>query len=178
MELIDAAAESLAGLIAEIAGYQDTVHTEQDTRLKIIDRFLTDILYWPMAEISTEEHAGRGFADYKLTVNKYTRLVVEAKKDERDLGLQNRAGGRPYKIDGPVFTTEPLRRVLNKEYAIVVRRMLNSRVLRTGVNGLSFGVADSVMGWTQCQEWLSYFLPWPMSNQTLAYFMICSVTKR
>lgn len=109
MESIDAAAEDLAGLATAIGAYKETIRTEADTRLKVINPILTEILGWPMADIFTEESAGSGFLDYKLTVTGYARLVLEAKKDVRTLGIEHRAAGRPYKIDGPVFTSPAIR---------------------------------------------------------------------
>ena len=114
MELIDAAAENLARMTTAIGSYKETIRTEADTRLKVINPILTYILNWPMADIFTEESAGSGFVDYKLTVNGYARLVLEAKKDVRELGLKSRAAGRAYKIDGAVFTAPAIKEGIEK----------------------------------------------------------------
>ncbi len=103
MEPIDVAAERLRSLIAEVADYKDTIVSETDTRLKVVDRVLIEVLGWPRNEISTEPPAGSGYIDYKLTVGGLARFILEAKRDERALGLENRASGRAYKLDGPVF---------------------------------------------------------------------------
>ena len=71
MELIDAAAGNLQRLASAIDIYKETIRTEADTRLKVINPILTDILGWSLADIFTEESAGTGFVDYKLTVNGY-----------------------------------------------------------------------------------------------------------
>jgi GTPase SAR1 family protein len=109
MEQIDAAAENLARLATSIGTYKATVRSEADTRLKVIDPILIEVLGWPMQEISTEEGAGSGFLDYKLSVNGYARFVLEAKKDGRELGLRTRAAGRAYRIDGPVFVAPAIK---------------------------------------------------------------------
>jgi hypothetical protein len=106
MELIDAAADSLDKLLSQIKDYYETISSEEDTRLKIINRILTEILGWPYSEIYTEEQSGEGFIDYKLTINGYARLVVEAKRDGRELGLLGRTSGHSYKLSGPVFRNE------------------------------------------------------------------------
>lgn len=103
MEPIDAAADQLATLISDVAGYLDTVKSEQDTRLKVINRMLTEVLGWPLAAIHTEEPSASGFVDYKLSIEGLARLVVEAKRDGRDLGLSGRQAGRSFKLSGPVF---------------------------------------------------------------------------
>lgn len=108
MEPIDVAASQLEILIREVAGYKETIHSEQDTRLKVVNRFL-EVLGWPLKEISTEESAGQGYVDYKLTVNGFARFVVEAKRDGRELGIESRTGGRAYKLNGPVFNTSSVK---------------------------------------------------------------------
>jgi AAA domain len=105
MEPIDAAALQLETIIGEVRGYAEGLLSEQDTRLKVINRLLTEVLGWPLSEIFTEESTGDGFIDYKLTVNGLARLVVEAKRDDRTLGTEGRTSGRAYKLNGPVFNT-------------------------------------------------------------------------
>ena len=109
MEPIDFAAEQLRVITADIQAYRGTVVTEQDTRLKIINRVLTEVLRWSHADIATEEQAGDGYLDYKLMVDGLARLIVEAKRDARSLGLSTQTPGRAYKLNGPVFRTESVR---------------------------------------------------------------------
>jgi len=109
MDPIDAAFESLGRLLREIPTYDDTITTEQDTRLKVVDRFLVEVLGWAYGEIATEERAGSGFVDYKLAIDGFARLIVEAKRDSASLGLESRAPGRPYKLSGPVFSDTVVR---------------------------------------------------------------------
>jgi hypothetical protein len=110
MEAIDVAAQQLEDLRSEISGYENTIHSEEDTRLKVVNRVLTEVLGWPMQEIFTEERSGKsGFIDYRLTVDGLARLVGEAKRDGRELGLQPHTSGRPYKLNGPVFYTSSIR---------------------------------------------------------------------
>ncbi|MDP8931717.1 MAG: ATP-binding protein, partial [Actinomycetota bacterium] len=108
MEPLDAGFQALQRIRDELPDYADTVVTEADTRLKVIDRILREVLGWPLGEIHAEEAAGPGFVDYKLTVNDLARLVVEAKRDGRDLGLAGEAG-RSYKLGGPMFRAEAVR---------------------------------------------------------------------
>lgn len=105
MEHIDAAFKNLQTIITERLEYKDTIVSEEDTRLKIIDRILIEVLGFPLSEIHTEEQAGSGFIDYKLTVNNLSRFVVEAKRDGRELGITTRSSGRAYKLNGAVFTS-------------------------------------------------------------------------
>ncbi len=109
MEPIDVAADKLLRLMSRLGGYADTIRSEQDTRLKVINPVFHEVLAWPLAEIHTEEHAGDGFIDYRLSVGGRARLIVEAKRDGRELGLGGRGAGRPYKLNGPVFATEAVK---------------------------------------------------------------------
>ena len=106
MEPIDVAAEQLAVLIPEIEAYKDTIRSEQDTRLKVLNRVLHEVLGWPLDEIATEEQAdSSGYVDYKLMVGGLSRFILEAKRDNRDLGVSERAAGRAFKLSGPVFNS-------------------------------------------------------------------------
>jgi hypothetical protein len=106
MQPIDAAYERFNEIVAESAGYLSSLTTEADTRLKIIDRILVDVLHWPYAELHTEEPVPSGFADYVCKVQDRSRLVVEAKRDGRSLGCEGRPAGGAFKLSGAVFKSE------------------------------------------------------------------------
>lgn len=55
--------------------------SEADTRAKIIDRMLKEVLYWPESEIVREERAMHGFMDYVLSLHGRPHITVEAKKE-------------------------------------------------------------------------------------------------
>lgn len=115
MEPIDAACEKFKEFIAgDFNAKIGTLHTESDVRLKIINPIFVDILGWPVSSISTEEQAGEKFIDYKFTIDGLARLVVEAKRDRRGLGLAADKCGKYYKLKGPVFNTEAIREGVNQ----------------------------------------------------------------
>jgi energy-coupling factor transporter ATP-binding protein EcfA2 len=105
-EPIDAAFDRFKLLRPEINSYSESIETEEDTRLKVINRVMNEVLNWPIAHIHTEVHTGSGFADYTMSVGDRTRLILEAKRDGRDLGCSGRNAGRGYKLSGGVFNTE------------------------------------------------------------------------
>lgn len=109
MEPIDAAYEAFKRIEMESGEYLHTVQTEADTRLKIIDRILLEVLGWPHKDIYTEAFTGLGFADYGLQVDGRTRLIVEAKRDGRSLGCEGRHARRGYKINGGTFRDEAVK---------------------------------------------------------------------
>lgn len=100
---LDAAHDALKRLLPEISTYINSVETEADTRLKIIDRILAEVLSWPLASIHAEKHAEGGYADYACTVDGRFRLVLEAKQDGRSLGVEGREAGNTYRLNGAVF---------------------------------------------------------------------------
>jgi energy-coupling factor transporter ATP-binding protein EcfA2 len=106
MELIDIAHAKIISFVEQLTGSQIIINTEQDTRLKVINPIIMDILGWTPNEIFTEEYSNPGFVDYKLTVSGFSRLIVEAKKDSRDLGILPTYAGKAYKLNGAVFNTE------------------------------------------------------------------------
>ena len=106
MEPIDAAYAAFEALTRESEAYLNSIETEADTRLKIIDRLLVEVLHWPYAEISTEAATEGGFADYVCRVQERARLIVEAKRDGRSLGVEGRPSGAAFKLSGGVFKAE------------------------------------------------------------------------
>jgi hypothetical protein len=92
-----------------------TIHTEADTRMKLITRILTEGLGWQFEDLMTEERAGGGILDYKLSIQGCARIIVEAKKADIDFGLSGRLGGQAFKLSGPVFNVaskEAVRQVI------------------------------------------------------------------
>ncbi len=109
MEPIDVAFQVFKKLCAEPQVYWDGVTTEADVRLRVVDRVFIEVLGWPREEIHLENQAGDGFIDYRLTVSGLSRLIVEAKRDSRDLGTRPEASGRFFKLNGPVFALPSIR---------------------------------------------------------------------
>lgn len=114
VEAIDVAYGRWKALRPEIERYLDTISTEEDTRLKVINRILIEVLLWPLDAINTELDAAGGFIDYALSVSGRVRLVIEAKRDSRDLGCAGRNAGGAYKLSGGVFTTEAIKEGLGQ----------------------------------------------------------------
>src|ERR1700736_6085623 len=108
MEAIDAAFEKFQALFAEVTeqGYWDSIDNEADTRMKVIDRIFVDVLGWPVPQIHLEGNAGTKFIDYRCTIDDLNRLIIEAKKESRDLGINEDHAARFFKLNGAVFGTE------------------------------------------------------------------------
>lgn len=109
MEPIDVAHETFVGLRGEIAAYADTIVTEADARLKVIDRIFLEVLGWPRREVLAENAVSGGFVDYSFSVSGRARLIVEAKRESVTFGLGARPAERGFRLNGPVFAGSPAR---------------------------------------------------------------------
>ena len=108
IEKIDAAYTVFEQLLLEIKEYEHTIFTEEDTRVKIVDRILTEVLGYDYANIQTEPPAGGGYIDYKIIVNEIPKLIIEAKRDGIDFKIDTNYCGRAFKLNGPVFSDKVL----------------------------------------------------------------------
>lgn len=103
---VDAAYEVLKRILPEMSQTLSSTDTESDTRLKIIDRMLIEVLGWTRDEIRTEKRSGEGYADYVCSLTGKARLIVEAKRDGRALGCEAKHAGGHYKLSGATFRNQ------------------------------------------------------------------------
>ncbi len=68
--------------------YKTINMSESDTRSKLIDTVLIDVLGWDEADIRREGHVDSGYYDYKISIAGFS-LIVEAKRQFNDLILPN-----------------------------------------------------------------------------------------
>ena len=81
---IDPAYERLLKLKPEIEIVLSSGPNESDTRLKVLDRFLFEILEWKHEAVFTEPPTASGYIDYLLTIGERRgALVIEAKRSGR-----------------------------------------------------------------------------------------------
>ena len=76
---IDDSIKNLKKYISEFNSLQELDLSESDTRSKIIDRILIDVLGWEEKDIMREGHIDSGFFDYKINIPGF-HLIIEAKK--------------------------------------------------------------------------------------------------
>jgi hypothetical protein len=78
---IDETYDKARQIAGDVAAALQNAATEQDVRLQVIDRVLTEVLGWDHNQIATEVNNNRGFADYALRdlEGRYV-CVLEAKK--------------------------------------------------------------------------------------------------
>jgi hypothetical protein len=86
----------------------ETINSEADTRVKIIDKILIDSLGWNENNIKREEKNIAGFTDYVLSINDIPYLVVEAKKTGAYFEIPLSYNRRRYKINGAISSVANL----------------------------------------------------------------------
>jgi len=107
-DCIDASYARLESLLKEVADCGDAIFTESDARMKIIDTMFIDVLGWHKSQVSTSEQAGSGFLDYKLKIDEFAKVIIEAKRLRRSFDLGTRECGEAFKLSGPVFSNADL----------------------------------------------------------------------
>lgn len=77
------------------SSYTDNSLNESDTRLKIIDTILVDVLKWPKSVITTEKYINGNRADYVLKNELGTPLlIIESKRENFYFELPNSANSK------------------------------------------------------------------------------------
>lgn len=111
MEPMDAAFAKFKIFIDKVKRpeYWGSIKSEEDVRMKIINPVFTDILGWPIPEINCESSTGKQYIDYCGTINGLNRVIIEAKKEARDLGINANHSARFFQLKGAVFQTEAAR---------------------------------------------------------------------
>ena len=102
MPTLDAAFDA-AKIIARAAKQNEpNIRTEEDSKIQLINRFLTESLGWHFQDIGAERKHDNGFSDYLLSDCGKPVLVLEAKrKDELQIATTEVDKVRHLKIAGP-----------------------------------------------------------------------------
>ena len=71
---LDKSYEVAKALCLDIQERLSQIETEQDARMQIINRFLTEVLGWDFSDVKTEKYSEAGYADYLLSSGGRKRL--------------------------------------------------------------------------------------------------------
>ena len=103
MSALDFAYDRAIALINDVEPRLSTIQTEEDAKLQLIVRFLTEVLGWDHADLSTERKNDNGYSDYIVSDGGRPAFLVEAKR-QGELELATSATKKqPYKISGPAL---------------------------------------------------------------------------
>lgn len=115
MEPLDLAYETFCQFVDQlVSGYWNTLKTEADVRAKLIDQLFVRVLGWPFENIHLEDSDDAGRIDYRMSIKDCTRMVVEAKREGRDLGIVESHAARFFKLNGSVFNTEAAQQAIKQ----------------------------------------------------------------
>jgi hypothetical protein len=114
--------------------------SEADTRANLIDKVLVQVLGWPEAAITREEHVHVGYIDYSLQVQTRRYVAVEAKKEGTAFTFPT-AAHRSLKLSGPLLTDKPIADAINQ-----VRNYCDSAPIRYAIatNGYAWIVFRAI----------------------------------
>lgn len=132
----DNALQNLEDFTQKYDSYKATDLSESDTRSKIIDNILIDILGWSEADITREGHVDSGFFDYKVSLAGFN-VIIEAKRQFNEFILPT-STRRQVKLK--TLYTE------NKEVIDQIRSYLTDIGYDTGIitNGKQFIIAKFI----------------------------------
>lgn len=80
--------ENFDEFVKNFEAYKECNMSESDTRSKLIDAVLIDILGWNETDIKREGHVDCGYYDYKISIAGFC-VIIEAKKQFNDFILPN-----------------------------------------------------------------------------------------
>ena len=104
MTTLDEAYEKILAISDEVKGNIDNILTEEDAKIQIITRVITECLGWKYADIGAERAHDNGFSDYLVTNAGHNALIVEAKRIGRiEIRVADKAVQKNLKLDGPAL---------------------------------------------------------------------------
>lgn len=109
--------------------------SEADTRVKMIDKVLTEVCGWPESELSREDHVESGYTDYQLRVRNAALVVVEAKSEGKSFTLPHGAATRSPSLSGALVTDENVKKAIGQ-----VRQYCDDQ-------GVRFAIATNGYAW-------------------------------
>jgi cold shock CspA family protein len=103
MSALDTSYERAVALINDVQPRLAAILTEEDAKLQLVVRFLTEVLGWSHADLSAERHHDNGYSDYVVSDTGRPAFLVEAKR-QGQLELATTATKKQtYKISGPAL---------------------------------------------------------------------------
>lgn len=103
MSPVDDAYARAVALVKDVEPRMETIITEEDAKVQLVVRFLTEVLGWDHADLSSERKNDNGFSDFTLSDNGRLAFLVEAKRQGR-LEISTSATTKQlYKISGPAL---------------------------------------------------------------------------
>ena len=92
-------------ILGEASQNQNGIVTEEDSKIQIITRLITECLGWSYSDIQAEKHHENGFSDYILLSGNSASTVIEAKRlGNLKINTAESNKKRYLKLSGPSFS--------------------------------------------------------------------------
>lgn len=89
-------------IFEEVKDNLKDIHTEEDVKIQLITRMLTEVLCWEFSDIGAEVKNQNGYSDYVLSDRGKKMFLLEAKRKKRfSILVSEKSKMRPLKISGP-----------------------------------------------------------------------------
>jgi predicted type IV restriction endonuclease len=102
---MDAAFEIFSTIAKEALAQQEKIVSEEDTKIQIITRIVTECLGWAFTDIAAESAHENGYSDYLVSNDGKGALLIEAKRiGALDVSTAEKTRVRYLKLAGPALT--------------------------------------------------------------------------
>lgn len=113
--------------------------TESDTRAKIIDRIIKEVLGWPESSIEREPPVHHGYIDYLLSHAGKRNLVIESKREGISFDVPiTQFSRKKYKISGAIKTNKAIKEAIEQAQKYSVDAGTKYAVVTNGYAWLIF----------------------------------------
>ena len=101
---LDKAHDRVSTIISEAKENIEQIQTEEDAKIQIITRVLTEGLGWSFVDIGAERSHDSGYSDYMLSLDERPVLLLEAKRIGRvNIKAADISRLKHYKLSGPAL---------------------------------------------------------------------------
>ncbi len=158
----DLAFEKYKTLLIEFKSFCDSHGSvsEADTRVKLIDRVLKEVLNWQEPFITREDYTHgpkSGFSDYKLTIKESPYVVVEAKREGISFVLPELSGRRRLKISGILQSSKEVIEAVNQVRQYCVDDIIiNYAIATNGYSWILFKATQKKGSWKDAYATVFY----------------------
>lgn len=150
----DTALERLRSLRAEFDAFcsQNGKASEADTRYKLIEKILIEVLQWPEADISREEHvSGVGYIDTSLKLRNRIHIAVEAKCEGIAFTIPLKTSKRYLKLSGTLVKDKEVLAVIDQVRAYCSEAGIRYAIATNGNAWIIFRAMREDMAWREGQ---------------------------
>lgn len=104
MSELDQAYDRFQALLKNVDEHREKIVSEEDSKVQIITRVLTEVLGWDTSDIGSERKHESGFSDYLMSTLGNPSFVVEAKRQGIfDIAVAEQKKFRNLRVSGPAL---------------------------------------------------------------------------